>query len=296
MEGPRLVSGSSPSAFSLIEIMIVMGLLSVMVLGLMAMFNQTQRAFRLGMSQTDVLEAGRLTSGMFVRELEQITPSYANAVFNSPGFLTFILSAANTSIQPLPGGTAQRFNVMEDLFFLNRENQTWTGIGYFVRTNNTFPAGNGFGPVGTLYRYATNNTVAQFRQNPSGLRIGFLNAIAYPTNASKIVDGVVHFRIRAFDRNGQVINFNNTNVPVIIRFSALQSPFVPSETVYGFNSNAVPAFVEVELGILEQQTLEHYKSIPVYTAQTNYLAGQAPKVHLFRQRIAVRNVDPSAYQ
>ena len=60
--------------------------------------------------------------------------------------------------------------------------------------------------------------------------------------------------------------------------------------------NAVPAVVEFEIGILEQQTYQHYKSIPTAAAQANYLEGQAGRVHLFRQRVAVRNVDATAYQ
>src|SRR6185436_10353272 len=65
---------ASLRAFSLIEIMVVVVLLSVIILGLMAMFNQTQRAFKLGMNQTDVLEAGRVGTDLIVREMEQLTP------------------------------------------------------------------------------------------------------------------------------------------------------------------------------------------------------------------------------
>jgi hypothetical protein len=71
-------------AFSLIEIMVTVGLLTVIILGLLLMFNQTQRAFRAGMTQTDVLEAGRATMDMLARELEQMTPSqYPDRVFSS---------------------------------------------------------------------------------------------------------------------------------------------------------------------------------------------------------------------
>ncbi len=47
------------SAFSLIELMITLGLISFIILGLMLMFQQVQRSFRGSMTQTDVLEAGR---------------------------------------------------------------------------------------------------------------------------------------------------------------------------------------------------------------------------------------------
>jgi hypothetical protein len=67
-------------------------------------------------------------------------------------------------------------------------------------------------------------------------------------------------------------------------------------SAYGFYSNAVPAFVELEVGVLEPQVFEHYRSIPDATAQADFLQKQASHVHLFRQRIAIRNVDQSAYQ
>jgi hypothetical protein len=52
------IFGFKPSGsqrFSLIEIMVTVGLLTFIILGLLLMFNQTQRAFRTGMTQTDVL-------------------------------------------------------------------------------------------------------------------------------------------------------------------------------------------------------------------------------------------------
>jgi hypothetical protein len=54
--------------------------------------------------------------------------------------------------------------------------------------------------------------------------------------------------------------------------------------------------VEFELGVLEPQTLARYRSIPDVTTQSNFLASHAGNVHLFRQRIAIPNLDPSAYQ
>src|SRR5664279_660008 len=198
-----------PHAFSFIEIMVVVALLSAIILGLMAMFNQTQRAFRLGMSQTDVLESGRIGTDMIAREIEQVTPTdliRTNTSFedgNLNAVPCFYIETTNASLQSLPGGKLAggnpfRTNVMQDLFFMIRQNQTWTGIGYFVRTNqNRNPALPGdIGAAGTLYRFETNNTVAQFIKNPGGMFAAFVklrSGIAYP-NVSKVLDGVVHFR------------------------------------------------------------------------------------------------------
>src|SRR5215472_4077807 len=70
----REIHGVVECGFSLIEILVTIGLLSFIVLGLLAMFNQTQRAFMSSMKQTDVLESGRLTMDMLSRELAQTTP------------------------------------------------------------------------------------------------------------------------------------------------------------------------------------------------------------------------------
>ena len=55
-------------AFTLIEVLVVVALLSVIILGLVAMFSQTQRAYTLGMTQVDVLEGGRAVTEMITRE------------------------------------------------------------------------------------------------------------------------------------------------------------------------------------------------------------------------------------
>jgi prepilin-type N-terminal cleavage/methylation domain-containing protein len=285
-------------AFSLIEILVVIGLLSVIILGLLMMFNQTQKAFRVGMTQTDVLEGGRMTTDLMSRELEQMTASYLTNL--TPNFYA---QATSISTQTLPPNGNLRTNLLEDLFFLTRQNQTWTGVGYFVRTNDAL--GNLWIPTagfGTLYRFSTNFSASQFTTNCSQMYSNFLVA-RFNGNAagvSKIVDGVVDFKFRAFNTNGIWINpanpnlafpFNNTGNIIAAGF-----PTAGEVGLYRFYSNAVPASVELDIGILEQATWQRLQSIPAFAAQTNYFAKQAGHVQLFRQRVAVRTVDPSAYQ
>jgi type II secretory pathway component PulJ len=66
-------------AFSLIEILVVVTLLSVIIIGLVAMFSTTQKALLSSTTQVDLLETGRATMDMVGRDLEQMTPSYTNA-------------------------------------------------------------------------------------------------------------------------------------------------------------------------------------------------------------------------
>jgi hypothetical protein len=276
--------------------MVAVALLSFIILGLLSMFLQTQKAFRNSMKQVDVLEAGRAATDFLSRELSQITPSQMPFTTNFYAELSF--SFNQPLYQQLPGNVEQRENIVQKLFFVSRYNQDWIGTGYQVISDYQ-NAG-----VGTLYRFSTNHIRAQTPQ----LLTDFINAPL--TNLNRVVDGIVHFRVRAFATNGFPIEpmssptlgfrpFAGTNGLVPMQFSLGQweAP-VPDQPDYYFMSNAVPAFVEIEVGILEPPIFERWRGIgsgnPV--AQHNYLSNHVANVHIFRQRIPIQNVDYSAYQ
>jgi hypothetical protein len=323
--GNRQSSIVNPNAFSLVEILVTMSLLSLIILGLLLMFNQTQRAFRSTMTQIDVLEAARATMDILARDLEQMAPSeYPNLVINGvtyrgTNFLaevspTFQVPSASPAIGPLvqelPGNVLPRTNFVQRFFFQTKVNQDWVGTGYQVLPDDP----NGL--VGTLYRFSSTN----------GLRFGLLtnvngfyratqnalfNAVqGLPvTNLSRVASGIVHLRIRPFAPNGFPIigdvGFVNglfrTN-PITPFYGRIGQVAVAANNAYPdhmagcyFLSNAVPAYVELEVGILEPQTLQRYRSIPLPAAQLQYLSNHVAQVHLFRQRIPIRNVDLTAY-
>src|SRR3954452_3005535 len=58
--------------FSLVEVMVAVGLLAFIIVGLLAMFYQTQRAFRSSATQTDVLEAGRTAMQLIRQDLQDM--------------------------------------------------------------------------------------------------------------------------------------------------------------------------------------------------------------------------------
>ena len=311
--------GFRTSAFSLIEILVTVSLLSLIMLGLLLMFNQTQRAFRTGLTQTDVLEAGRATMDMMSRELEQMGPCYApDLIFSgvrsratnffvepsitakvSPGAFSWV----DPLLQELPGNNQPRTNLVQRFFFLSKLNQDWIGTGYEVLPDDANES------VGTLYRYCATNNPRNFVQPLSA------NFIFTPvTNLSRIADGVVHLRLRAYAANGRLVTtnlFTGTNATYQTRFGGPYTN-IPNALAYGsaafrsegdlrqaacyFMSNAVPAYLELELGILEPQILQKYRSIPIGPVARQYLSNHVAQVHLFRQRIPVRNVDLNAYQ
>ena len=294
---PAITRRLAASGFTLIEIMVAMALLTVIIIGLMAMFGQTQKAFRVGMAQTDQLEGGRMSSDLFRQDIQEITPTDQT---NGVNFFAEIPNYSPT-LMTLPGAGVLRTNIFQDVFFMTRDNQYWNGIGYYVRTNPSY-FGN-MSPVGTLYRFETNVHVMNFNGDGYEPFLAFQNS-TNPSSISKVLDGVVEFHVRCFDRDGLWItnrnqistNANAQDFVSITNSFDVPGSIAPGEVLfYGFSNNVAPAFVELEVGVLEPAVLKRLKSIPSPVGQSNFLASHAGNVQMFRQRIAVRNVDPSAY-
>jgi len=305
--------------------MVAVALMSLIVFGLLAMFSQTQRAFRASMTQTDVLESGRIFTDMSIRELGQMAPSGLYATTNFFAELSPLFS--DPVLQGLPGTTYhgqagtedRRTNLVERMFFLNLLNQTWTGTGYEVLPDYA-NAG-----VGTLYRFSVSTNGYWVNQMSSNFLYGIRIAAASlgqgrpVTNLNRMLDGVVHFRVRAFATNGYPIIYDGLRTNAIFRTNSFYNGYlrirnaaaaiplasVPDQVNCYFMSNALPAYLEMEVGILEPHILERFKAIggptmppapALQAAQRRYLSNHVAQVHLFRQRIPIRTVDFSAYQ
>ena len=317
----------------MVEVLVVTALLTVIILGLVAMFNQTQRALLAGTTQADYLESGRAATELMARDLEQMAPSgvgYTNG--SAINFFSHYSLPRNPSAPgvwvPLADANEYRFNFMEQMYFLTRYNEQWKGVGYFVDSSDAPTVSNGsyndsrrMG-VGALYRYETNAAGTYPAPSIYTLSATFLNApwatdkyyLTTPSNQvtiTKLVDGVVHFRVRAYDTNGFLITQPHTNLNIIspitrrptvdinVSSNFFQAPNLTwaDEYYYTFTSNAVPAYVELELGVLESRSLSRFNGLTNNPAAAlAYLTNHSAQMHLFRKRVTVRNVDPVAYQ
>ena len=365
---------SARRGFTLIEILITVGLLSFIVIGLLAMFTQVQRAFRSSMTQTDVLESGRVLTDMLARDLEQMKPArlpyyrYGTTTnflveisprFNRAGGNPALKQGLPATQAAAPGIQMQRTNLIQDFFFLSQVNQDWYGTGYAVlpsqvnsgvgtlyRFSEHIPLSDGTNSVTTayaLFRYAaaaawlnilTNLPVTNVLVDPGQALPGPLSG-AYPVygiaTVSRIADGVAHLRVRPFAANGfPIVGYDKEDsyyatdplyqTNAFYRTNAFTFSTAYNAPVYStvhqaavtnaynheadpdyfggwyFWSNAVPAYVEVEVGVLEQQTLKKYQALLPGPLQNAYLSNSAAQVHLFRQRVPVRAVDPTVYQ
>jgi type II secretory pathway pseudopilin PulG len=284
-------------AFSLVEILVVVSLLSLIVLALMAVFSTTQRAFRAAVTQSDVLEGSRAAVELMTADLRGLTPSGGGSNYVTFGAVNFFSLANNSSplVQSLPGSTFSRTNLLNYFFVLGRENTKWTSTAYIVDTSSS-------SPLYPLYRFYAETNTANSPWTLYNLFVSQIQSAQWHTNMSHIIDGVVHLTARAYDTNGVWINNNNSLRPYT---NAANAEFVYAPTFansYGevqlfMYSNTVPAAVELELGVLEDRTRARAESLPFSSvAQGTYLAGQSGAVHVFRQRVSIPNVDPSAYQ
>jgi type II secretory pathway pseudopilin PulG len=287
----RLSTLDPRQAFTLIEVMVVVVLMTFIIIALMSVFSGTQRAFRASLTQTDVLEGGRAAMDLITGDLRQMTPS----LDVSNGTANFYVGVVNSTalVQPLTASGDSRTNILEYFFILSRENQTWTGTGYAVDLVSA-------SPINPLYRYSTNMNVGA--GSPWNLFNYFTNAVANHnfSGMSHLLDGVVDFRVRGFDPNGGWMNSNYTNAN---NFQTLSAASFYGETGFIMFSNTLPAAVEIQMGVVEDRTLQRAESLPnnlpaapPNDSRTLYLENQASSVHVFRQRVTIPNLDPTAYQ
>ena len=142
-------------AFSLLELMIAVGLLTLIVAALYAMFDQTQKAFRQSLNQADLSEGGRSALDLMVRTIERAaSPQVEDALHlvvrpaNATGYeLVFAGDAAQANrTQPL------RF---DELFFTYPASAgRWHVGGLFIGTLDAGPVvSTPVTGLGSLYLY-----------------------------------------------------------------------------------------------------------------------------------------------
>jgi len=296
---PPVRSDSGRRAFSLIEVMVAVSLLSFIIVGLLAMFFQVQRAFRAGTAQADIMEGGRATMGLIMRDLQEMTACRLTNIANcfiTPSTRidgTALDATVNPTYQDLPTGS-RRTNWFQDLTFMSRVNDKWMGTTYRVVFGE-----NG---VGALYRFVEEtNRWTLFKDNSNAVNtINFHARSSYGSHSNsyhRLVDGVVSFDVRAFDTNGLAFpDIDPASAPANPNIRWSPNIFVNNAaSLFEFSNDEVPAYVDIELAIMEPSTLAKFRGREdISQAQAlEYLQRQIGRTHVFRQRVAIR---PSATQ
>ena len=76
-------------AFTILELLVAVSVMTLVIYVLYALFNQTQMALRKNASQVDVNEGGRAAMEMIVRELSQMEVSGYPAITDEQTLLTY---------------------------------------------------------------------------------------------------------------------------------------------------------------------------------------------------------------
>jgi hypothetical protein len=287
-------------ALTVIELLVSVAVMTVIVYGLYAMFSHTQKALRSSVNQVDVFDAGRAASDMITREMAEMSASNLRDQVN----LQAVRTVAPIYQTDADGKTPLRTNVLQEVFFLSKFKNDWTGTGYRI-----MEAVDG---VGTLYRYSTTANVHQFGTNNLLLRFEATGLDprtgTVSTNLHRVADGIIHFRILAFDSTGRkldalwpnaftnqariVLKPSDRVLPLNSGVTVFVRPDVggghPNQTEFFFTGTTLPSYVELDLGVLEPETFRQYLSVRGTAVAADFLRKRANKVHLFRERIPIR--------
>lgn len=259
-------------ALTLLEIMVTITLMTVIVLGLYAMFDQTQNALREGTTQVDVLENSRAVAEIQLREFEQ---ARATGLAGATNFWIDFSPTAVPMTNVLIDGSV-RTTAMHQVFFLTRK-ADWRAIAYIVgfppsgRVEDAVLFTNG---VGALYRFETNAGPLDVELQGTNLFLAYTACRDDPVCASNnfhlVAQGVVSFSVSAFNSSGALLC---TNLPC------------------AFTNAELPAWLEVELGVLEPHVLEQARALAFTNnpgLSRSFLTNQTGRLHMFRQRIPIR--------
>ncbi len=277
-------------------------LLAFIILGLTAMFVQTQKAFKSGIKQSNITDAGRAIMDMIASDLSQMSdPHFTNVNFpyagsNSPPTLYWTLVPPYLNQYENNSTVPFRTNQLDDIFLTVQTNAEWMGIGYTV--SNWFTNGQGAIPgVGTLYRFFTSTTAPLATTNQ--LFNTFYLQTSYGTFTNtyfhRIADGVVHLKIYAYDADGNEMDwepyyYEYGKTQVAPTYYYLQYPAVETNAANLLVTNYLPHSIDIELGILEPEAFEQARAL--YTsgatvAASNFLANAAGQVEIFRQHVII---------
>jgi hypothetical protein len=271
------------SGLTILEMLVSTAMLSLIVLGLTAMLIQTQKAFKTGIRQNTITDAGRSIMDMITGDLRQMSDAQNTNVFN------FFWGAPNNVVMIVNylDGLPIRTNELNDIFILEHTNTSWVGVGYAVSNYPGASRSNGLG-IGTLYRYETNWTsLAPVFTNDlySVFRSNINNQTFTNLYWHRVADGVIDLKVNAFDEYGNTNYYNQ-----LFEYGYVSYPIGGAPLPYpNIPTNDLPYGVEVEFGILEPDTLVQARGLTANpTALANFLSSNAaPKMEVFRQRVTV---------
>lgn len=345
--GAEGVSGAAipqRSAFSLAELMVAVSLLTVVVLALYSVFNQTQKAFRASLNQVDVDEAARSAMELISRDIEQAAVAGFRATPTNGTVITNLVIRYDGQFPIVSSnllGYGLRESAFHELFYWVRSREqpySFEPRGYFVAPE-TLPAEavqgsdlRGLRPfegIGTLYRFdgfptepvsaVTGRDLNGFTNRPAPRQAWasrIVNAYfqwplddvtvrAGRTNAARVIEGVVLFRVIPCDASGRALDpaepwlsggaLEARNLRQLLVSRGVDLGLAPNgnrlNSTLKFARDSLPTFLDLELGVLDPATLSTLRSLPA-AVRGGFIQRNLGKIQIFRQRIHLRAAPP----
>jgi len=267
-------------ALTVLEMLVATSCLVLIVVGLTAMFVQTQRAFKAGVKQNTTSDAGQTIIDTISANLSQASDAQNPAITNLSWGWAITDTSSNYMDNP---ANIYRTNQLQELFVLVHTNTQWLGIGYAVSNY----AGTG---AGALYAYFASTN------EPLTSNVLFANFIYYATNHTfptnyfhRVADGVVHLKLRAFDQYGNesAEEAGMDFAPRDTRFS-YPSPAYLNPMGVAVPAAGLPATIQLEVGVLEPEAYEQLRALSGSgSAQRNYLGAAGGKIQIYRRNISI---------
>ncbi len=216
-----------------------------------------------------------------------------------------------------------RTNVLQNVFFLTRSNLNWVAKGYFFSPTTNFVAAPNTQSLGfgTLFRFSSVNVDLtsnrpedryqpnrrmnenllrnfwehyEFVQNVSPLEA--TNTV-FNLSVSPLIEGVVHFNLQPIDSDGRPMRYytdflnvanqtiNREYPNTVLEREEFNGEPLAGNTRFRFFGDALPAFIELEIGVLDPEVLARVKAMPNLQAARQFLEDKPGAVHLFRRMI-----------
>ena len=269
--------------FTLLELLLSVTIMSFIIVSLYGMFYHTQRALRMNVNQVDVLESTRTTLELIRSDFTALAPSYHPRGTNLVAFVSPVYRPVGLI---LPGQFV-RSNYLYEAFLLKRMTDHYEAVVYRVLQPTNWVGQRTWMGVGILGRYAT--VLAHY--DPDITRF----ALNQPATAfTPVLEGVVHFRIQVYDINGGPLSRFDPDLsyPDSVRIWRDQT----GQINFAFLQESLPAYVEIELGVLERSAYQQLLSLPPGSdLARKFLSEHVGQIHFFRQQIPIwqGNVAPT---
>jgi len=272
----------------MVEILTAVAITTLIVFALVSMFNTTTKALLMGIKQKDVWVSARASFGLLSTDIEKVSAGgYATI-----GGKNELRISALTFGPPFPSSGLQLPNLtvinnqLQDFYLLSRDGSRWDlSIYRIIRENPNVG-------VGTLFRFHTNYTTYNLL-NSENLPIDYspVSLMANPNpfkwandvfvaNSSRMVDGVIHLRMVAYDNDGRELYPTNA-----VEYSVTGSSFE-------FGGETLPAAVDLEMFVMEPERINEFRAQSGDIAKRNYLQEHIGNIQMFRTRIPIRKDVP----